>query len=92
MCACLMPEKLDQYGSCTSFNSFDWYLLQIIVPLKPDFNCCSNFVLLSWIDKITTGTKFCVSHCECCTLICDSGRHYNAICRKIQNKFNFTVN
>ena len=30
-------------------------LLQSIVLLKPDFDCSSSFVL-SWVDKVTTGT------------------------------------
>ena len=38
------------------FFGFDWYLLQLIVPLKPDFNCLSNFAL-SEIDKFTTATQ-----------------------------------
>ena len=33
---------------------FYWYLFQLSVPLNPDFNCCSNFVL-SWVDKLITG-------------------------------------
>ena len=31
------------------------FLVLIIVLLKPDFNCLKNFVL-SWDDKVTTGT------------------------------------
>ena len=34
----------------------DWCLFQLIVVLKPDFNCWSNFAL-SWVDKVTTETK-----------------------------------
>ena len=33
---------------------FDTYLFQLIVILKPDFNCSSSFAL-SWIDKVSTG-------------------------------------
>ena len=29
---------------------FDWFLFQLIVLLKPDFNCCNSFSL-SWFDK-----------------------------------------
>ena len=32
------------------------YLFQLIALLNPDFNCCNNFAL-SWVDKVTTGTK-----------------------------------
>ena len=39
---------------------FDSYLFQLIVLLKPDFNCWSNFAL-SWVDKVTTGTCSFVS-------------------------------
>ena len=33
-----------------------WYLFQLIVLLKPDFN-----FILSWVDKVTTGTWSFVS-------------------------------
>ena len=36
------------------------YLFQLIVLLNPDFNCSNNF-LLSWVDKVTTGTYSFVS-------------------------------
>ena len=29
---------------------FDWFLFQLIVLLKPGFNCCNSFSL-SWVDK-----------------------------------------
>ena len=38
----------------------DWYLFQLIVLLKPDFNYWSYFAL-SWVDKVTTTTKSFVS-------------------------------
>ena len=41
----------------------DSYLFQLIVLLKPDFNCWSNFAL-SWVDKVTTGTYSFVSVIE----------------------------
>ena len=47
--------KKSKYWFGLSINPFGWYLLQLIVPLKPDFNCSSSFAL-SWVDKITTGT------------------------------------
>ena len=39
---------------------FDSYLFQLIVLLKPDFDCCSNFAL-SCVDKVTSGTESFVS-------------------------------
>ena len=45
---------------CVCFFGFDWYLFQIIVFLKPDFNCWSN-IALSWVDKVTAGPKRFVS-------------------------------
>ena len=42
------------------FFGSDWYLFQLIVLLKPDFNCWSNYAL-SWVDNVTTGTKSFVS-------------------------------
>ena len=39
---------------------FDSYLFQLIVLLKPDFNCRSNFAL-SCVNKVTTGTLSFVS-------------------------------
>ena len=38
----------------------DWYLFQLNVLLKPDFNCFNSFTL-SWVDKVTTGTLSFVS-------------------------------
>ena len=43
-----------------SVDFFDWYLFHLIVLFKPSFNCSSSFVL-SWVDKVTTGTKIFVS-------------------------------
>ena len=40
-------------GACT--DSFDSRLFQLIVLLKPDFNCSRRFAL-SWVNKVTTGT------------------------------------
>ena len=36
-------------------SGFARYLFQLIVLLKPDFNCSNNFAL-SWVDRVTTGT------------------------------------
>ena len=34
---------------------YDWYLFQLTVLLKADFNYWSNFTL-SWVDKVTIRT------------------------------------
>ena len=39
-----------------------------VVLLKPDFDCWSNFVL-SWVDKFTTETKFCVTYYKKCYFV-----------------------
>ena len=39
---------------------FGSYLFQLIVRLKPGFNCSSSFALY-WVDKVTTGRKNLVS-------------------------------
>ena len=46
------PWKL---GSIKSVDTFYWYLSQLIVLLKPDFNYSSSFPL-PWVNKVTTGT------------------------------------
>ena len=43
-----------------SIITFDWCLFQLIVLLKPNFNCCNSFAS-SGIDKITIGTIHFVS-------------------------------
>ena len=45
----LLPEKLGQLSNLNiCFESvFDWYLIQLIVCLNPDFKCCNNFPLSS---------------------------------------------
>ena len=43
------------FGFCANNSDFDGYLFELIILLKPDFNCCNNFTL-SWVDKVTTGT------------------------------------
>ena len=56
--ACLILENSDQLSDLDTRGyvfGFDWSLSQLIVLLKPDFNCWSNFAL-SWIDKVTAGT------------------------------------
>ena len=46
------------FGACT--DTFSWYFFQLIVLLKLDFNFSSNLIL-SWVDKVTTGTYSYVS-------------------------------
>ena len=51
----LLFENLDQsdnldIGFYALFDNFYWYILQLIVCLNPDFNCCSSFVLY-WADN-----------------------------------------
>ena len=41
-------------------KKFDWYLFQLTVVLKPDYNCLPGFTLSS-VDKVTAGTKCFVS-------------------------------
>ena len=48
-------NKKSKYLFCLSVETFDWYLFQIIVLLKPDFNCYNSFAL-SWVDKVMTET------------------------------------
>ena len=52
--------KWFKYLFCAYVFGSDWYLFQLIVLLKPDFNCWSNFAL-PWIDKVITGTEIFVS-------------------------------
>ena len=42
------------------FANFNIHLFQLTVCLNPDFNCYSSFVL-SWVDRVTTGTQSFVS-------------------------------
>ena len=58
------PQK---HGSIKKFKYwfsvcwyFDEYLFQLIVPLKPVFNCSSSLAL-SWVDKVAIGTSSFVS-------------------------------
>ena len=37
--------KKSKYWFRASIDVFDWYLFQLIVLLKPDFNCCNSFAL-----------------------------------------------
>ena len=52
--------KKCKYWLCLLVEIFDWYLFQLIVLLKPDFNCSSSFAL-SWVDKVMIGTQSFVS-------------------------------
>ena len=57
-------------------------LFQLIVILKPDFNCSGSFVL-SWVKSYNWNIKFCISYWKCCGLSCYISNHYNAVCRPI---------
>ena len=61
----------------------DSYLFQLIVFLKPDFNCWSNFSL-SLVDKVTAGTYSFVSVIE----------NFSSPVELVitQSKINFTIN
>ena len=48
--------KWFKYLFCANVFGSDWYLFQLIVFLKPGYNCWSNFAL-SWVDKVTTGIQ-----------------------------------
>ena len=52
--------KKSKYIFADFIGTFDWYLFQLIVLLKPDFNCCNRFAL-SLVDEVTTGTQSFVS-------------------------------
>ena len=44
-----------KYWFFASVYTFDWYVVLLIVLLKPNFNSCNSFTL-SWIEKVTTET------------------------------------
>ena len=60
----LLLENLDQLKNLNIVFVpdvvLDWYLFQLNVLLKPDFNCFNSFTL-SWVDEVTTGTLSFVS-------------------------------
>ena len=62
--AYLLLENLDQLKNLNIVFVpdvvLDWYLFQLNVLLKPDFNCFNSFTL-SWVDEVTTGTLSFVS-------------------------------
>ena len=49
----LVSIKKFKYWLCICVHI--WYLFQLIVLLKPDFNCCNSYALF-WVDKVTTET------------------------------------
>ena len=54
---CLSNPSNNIYIGLVSFIvTFGWYLFQLIVHLKHDFNGCSNFAF-SWVDKVIAGTQ-----------------------------------
>ena len=62
------PWKLEsikkyKYWFWLSNDTFDWYLFQLIVLLKPDFNCWNSFSsILSW-QGYNCNIKFCFCYC-----------------------------
>ena len=46
--------KKSKYGFGASTDTFDSYLFQLILLLKPYLNCSNRFAL-SWVNKIKTG-------------------------------------
>ena len=46
--------KSFKFEFCANNSGLAEYLFQLIVFLKPDFNCGNKFAL-SWVDKVTTG-------------------------------------
>ena len=63
----LLLENLDQLKNLNIVFVpdvvLDWYLFQLNVLLKPDFNCFDSFTIVSivLVDKFTTGTLSFVS-------------------------------
>ena len=49
--------KPSKHWFCLYIAIFDWYLIQLFVLLKPDFNWCNSFALL-WHNQVTTRTEF----------------------------------
>ena len=47
--------KESSYWLQFCFVNFNIHLLELTVCLNPDFNCYNSFVL-SWVDRVTTGT------------------------------------
>ena len=75
--------KLSKYWFVPSIDTFIWYLFQLIIFLKLDFDNCNSFaIILSWWSY-KWNINFCIS---CCTLICYSGSYYNALFRPSQIK------
>ena len=55
-----IPSKLGstkwfKFGFCANISGSHKYLIQVIVLLKPDFNCVHTFTL-SLVDEAATGT------------------------------------
>ena len=45
--------KKSKYWFGLSADTYDWYLVKLIVLLKADFTCLKGFTL-SWVDTVTT--------------------------------------
>ena len=69
---------------CACVDTFDRYLFQSNVGLKPDFSCFSSFVLSSFDKTSTERQKFVYSYCKSCCSIYFAN---NTICILISNSF-----
>ena len=49
------PIKKFKFKFGDYINTFDWYLFQLIILLKPDINSGKSFTLSS-VEKVTIGT------------------------------------
>ena len=47
--------KKSQYGFGACIDTFDWYLFQLVVLSKPNFNYYNSFAS-SWVHKVESGT------------------------------------
>ena len=64
--------KYTKYWFCACIYTFDWYLFQLIVLLKSDFNW-SSFPL-SWVWQSSyQNIKFCISYCMVSSPLRDGG-------------------
>ena len=95
----LGPVKKSKYWVSLSVINFLWYLFQLIVLLKAEFNLvqavllCLELIILSYIIvSYNWDIKCCISYWKCCIMIRYIGRHYNAVFRPIYINSNFTIN
>ena len=52
----LLSIEYSEYWFCVCVVNLDWYLFHVIVYFNPDFDCCSDLLLLSSVGKIKTVT------------------------------------